>query len=627
MLKHRNTETQKHNKNNNIYRVFCCFALALFIAKFFVSSVYAGELAIIGKVDKTEITVEDSILLSITVSGVQSPPTPELPDLPDFTVQPGGTVSQVQFVNGKLSSDTIFNYALIPRRAGTFTIGPAIVEVRGKIARSEPIQVKVTPVAKKAGKRPDVFIEHSVSTKNPYKNQQIIYTFRYYSIYSTAQAKLEEPDFEGFIFEKLGDEREYNKKVGDNTYRVIEIRKALFPARTGAVTIGEAKLAAEVVVPSRRRRGSRDQFFRSFFDDSFFGIGGQRQTKHLRTDPIDLEVRELPLAGRPKDFGGLVGNVGVVTKVEKQQLAVGDSSTIHVTISGNANLQNVELPPLAGVKDFKTYDDRPEFTQKIKGDQLYGVKTFKRALVPMKPGEFRIPPVSLSYFNPDSGQYEVAQDEWITLSIRPSEEAEEFSLVRSAVPAGGTQVKILGQDILPPHNRLRQLTHQHVSRGGILTGVLLFLPFFGFLVTLVVYNRIESDRKDTAGVRRRKAFGRSRAELKRLRADVQGENAELFRNLSRVIREYLGDRFDMPGAALTPVEAERLLREEPDRAGKISPRVREILEKLEGYRFGVDLPSREERQVLYREVRKLIGEMEKILKKPVSETGGRETCP
>lgn len=614
MRKYKNIKTQNYFKFNNISTIFYFVTLTIFLAALLTSPVLAGELSITGKVDKNEITTEDSILLSITVSGVQSPPTPELPDLPDFTVQPGGTVSQVQYVNGKLTSDTIFNYALVPRRAGTFIIGAATVEVKGKIARSEPIQIKVTPAARKAGKRPDVFIEHSVSTKNPYKNQQIIYTFRYYSIFSTAQAKLEEPDFEGFIFEKLGSEREYNKKIGDNTYRVIEIRKALFPTRMGTVTIGEVKLAAEVVVPSRRRRGGRDPFFRSFFDDSFFGIGGQRQAKHLRADPIELEVRELPLPGRPKDFGGLVGSVTVATKVEKKQLAVGDSSTIQVTISGNANLQNVELPPMAGVKDFKTYDDRPDYAQQIKGDQLFGMKTFKRALVPMKPGEFRIPPVSLSYFNPDSGQYEVAQDKWITLSIQPSEEAEEFSMVRSAVPSGGTQVKILGQDILPPHSRLRLLTHGHVSPRGFLTGIFLFLPFLGFLVTLVVYNRIESDRKDTAGVRRRKAFGRSSEELKRCRADVEGESTELFRNLSRVIREYLGDRFDLSGAALTPVEAERWLNEGA-RSGEISARVRKILEKLEGYQFGVALPSREERDVLYREVKKLIKEMEKMLRK------------
>lgn len=605
MKKYRNIETQKHNNNNNIYIIFYYLTLALLIIGFCVSSVSAGELSISAKVDREEITIEDSVLLSLTVSGIQSPPQPKLPDLPDFTVHPQGTVSQVQFINGNLEASTIFTFALIPRKAGDFTIGPATVTKKGKTAQSEPIQIKVVKVAGQTGKKPDVFVEHSVIPKNPYRNQQVVYTFRFYSSLRVVDARLVEPDFEGFIFDKMGDEREYKKSIGGKDYRVVEIRKALFPTRAGQITIGETKLTAEVVVPTRGRSRS-SPFFSDFFD-----VGGQRKTRHVRAEPIEMGVREVPLAGRPQDFSGLVGDVSLVTKIEKDQLAVGDSSTLNITISGNANLRNVDLPRMAGIQNFKTYDDRPVYTQKISGNQIIGIKTFKRALVPIQPGEYRIPPVSISYFDPESGNYSVAKDKWVTLAVRPSEDQEELSVVKSAV-APGAEVRILGQDILPPHNRIKLLKNQSLNPGNFLIWAFLFLPFGGFLVSFIIYSRLEADRKDTAGVRRRKAYPKAHEELKHCRMYVEREDTELYRVLSRVIREYLGDWFDLSGASLTPAEAERLLCEKgknPETAG----RIREILEKLEGFQFGVAYPSQEEREELYREVKGMIRDLRKKL--------------
>ena len=76
----------------------------------------------------TEASVEDQLLLTLTVEGSRSA-DPTLPDLSDFDVHPRGQATQMSFINGRVTSSVGYNYVLIPKRTGTITIGAATVEL------------------------------------------------------------------------------------------------------------------------------------------------------------------------------------------------------------------------------------------------------------------------------------------------------------------------------------------------------------------------------------------------------------------------------------------------------------------------------------------------------------------
>jgi len=593
------------------------FFLFIFLASLLTLSplrVGAEEISVAAKVDKNEASLEDSILFSITVSGMQSAPQPALPSLPDFTVEGGQTVSQVQIINFKMQANTIFNYTLIPKRAGDFTIGPATVTVKGKVSQSQPIQIRILPSQTKPNQRSDLFIEQTLSPRNPYVNQQAVYTFRFYRRVQVGETKMDEPEFTGFLTEDMGEQRDYKTVVGGVEYLVTEVRKALYPTQAGKLTIGEATLSCQVFVQSRQRRGTGDPFFDHFFDSPFFGRT-EFKTMNLRSEPIQVEVRGLPLEGRPPDYKGLVGNYRAEVNLDKNSLPVGDSATLNVVVSGNGNLRSFELPPLAGMSDFKVYEDRPSFSARTQGRDLIQTKAFKRALVPLKTGESRIPPVGVSYFDPVQGRYEVAQSDWMKVSVTPGKEKEAFTLVKAgAGPGLATAVDVLGRDILPPHSQQVRISR---GRPGSLNHPVywaaFFLPFCGFVITLLAFRRKEKTEKDAAGIRRKKAFPRARAELSRVRKALGGEDQELFRILSRTIKDYLGDWFNISGGALTPLDAFDLIKQtgNPELAG----RARETLDKLEGYQFGASRASSEERKEIYHSIQKLIKELQKALKK------------
>ena len=86
--------------------------------------VFAAGIIISASVDKNQITLEDTIELSIKITGVRNPKIPVLPTLSDFIIRSAGTQSSTQIFNSNVQTTTIYKYLLIPKNEGTFIIDP-----------------------------------------------------------------------------------------------------------------------------------------------------------------------------------------------------------------------------------------------------------------------------------------------------------------------------------------------------------------------------------------------------------------------------------------------------------------------------------------------------------------------
>ena len=131
----------------------------LWLSAFFIlalGTARATDIQVTASVDKQELTLEDSVNFSIVVEGTRSAPPPQLPPLDSFKVRPRGSASSFQIINGDRSSSITYNFALLPKEAGTFTIGPATVDIDGKKYRTAPITLdkKCRCVQKSAGTEP-----------------------------------------------------------------------------------------------------------------------------------------------------------------------------------------------------------------------------------------------------------------------------------------------------------------------------------------------------------------------------------------------------------------------------------------------------------------------------------------
>ncbi len=145
----------------------------------FASSAIADQIGLTAFVDRNEITLEDSLQLSVTIRGVRNSPNPDLPDLSAFRIQSKGTSSSTSIANGRMTTSKKFRYRLSPQKAGRFIIGPITVKISGKTYTSQAITIQVSEAKLiPEGSEPMVYVESSVSDQTPYLHEQIVYTFK-----------------------------------------------------------------------------------------------------------------------------------------------------------------------------------------------------------------------------------------------------------------------------------------------------------------------------------------------------------------------------------------------------------------------------------------------------------------
>jgi hypothetical protein len=549
-----------------------CFALAC-LAGFGLAS-WLSAADVVATIDRPEATVEDQLLLTVVIEGSRGA-QPVLPEIPQFEVYPRGQSTQMSFINGRMSSSVTYNYLLVPKTTGVIQIGPVTAVVDGEVLASQPIQVRILQASDQPQQQRDLFITSRVSTTNPFVGQEVIYVWRFYRRVRIGDARLEPQEFQGFLVEDLGEVREYQTTVNGVEYLVSEIRKALFPQEVGSLVIPASRLTCEALIrDSRRRRSLMDDFFSS----------SSTETKVLRSSQIDVEVRPLPPP--PAGFSGLVGSFTIDSSMSKQQVTVGESATLRLTVSGSGNVQLISEPELADLPAFKIYGDQPERSINRNGRSLSGSRSFSKALVPLEPGNWIIPPVSVRYFDPETATFKAAVTAEIPLFVAPAEGSEDLHLTEFIAPSTGkVAVRILADDILPIYGDLDAVSRPSNPRKSMLLFLFaLILPIGLYLSARSVQRHRWRLEHDVAFQRHRVAFRRARKQLQQL-AGSDSDPGQLGQSTSLCLREYIGDKLGLEGAALTPAELDDRLKGHGV-SEALSGETLDLLERLEAARFG-----------------------------------------
>ena len=571
---------------------------------------FGKDIQVVATVDRNQITLDDSVQLSVTIKGTQNTSPPELPALPDFRITSSGTSSSTQIINMERNVSITHNYRLTPMNTGQFVIGPARIRANNKVYSTQAINivVKKSTTPGKSGNSP-VFVESTVSNKEAYIGEQLIYSFKFFYRVEAKNFDLNMP-FGASYFQKeeLGKAKSYQSVVNGIQYQVQEISVALFPIKPGKAEIPPATLEFDIYhrTQNRSNRGS----FSQFFNDPFFSQGTRAEHKVLRTKPISIEVLPLPEKGKPGDFKNTIGNFNIVANLGKDDLEVGDTTTLTITVSGNGNLRGVSFPEPDLKNLFKVYPDQPEFNQTVIGNQVTGRKVFKFALVPLKAGAAKLPAFTLSYFDPTVKDYRQAQTHPIEVNIRPSSSQETLNLVQSNSPGSITEkpeIEILAEDILPLHTKLddfNDINTQNIS----LTILELTSPIIFFLICAFFIRLQKRLTTDVAFYRSQKAYKAASQRLKSLTNSKYTNSKEFASELSEILREYIGDKLNMEGKAITATEVEHKLKESDYLYDHVDI-TRKFLEKCEALQYAPE--SSGNNRALLNESQNLIKILEK----------------
>ncbi|OQY27439.1 MAG: hypothetical protein B6244_10735 [Candidatus Cloacimonetes bacterium 4572_55] len=513
------------------------------------------------KVDKSVLTLDDQLALTLSVSGKSKKlPTAQLSSIPNFDISGQSTSQNFSIINGATSSTYDTRVVLIPKKKGRFTIGPFQLKHEGKLYTSNALQVTVknagaavNPSAKRG--RGDYFLDVIVDKKEIYLHEQLTLTYYLYFKPNTVSGLdyKQLPATIGFWAEELDvpKDRAGNFTIEGKTlngigyHRVMVKRTALFPSTIGELTIGSMILNAKV------RIASRDPF------DSFFSRG-RTQNKTVRSSEVKIHVKDLPSSGRPAGFKGAVGQYRIEAKTDKKTLPANDAVTLTLKISGSGKIQNLPEPELNLPHDIKAYD--PEISEKIDKSSgvIKGTKSFEYVLIPRFEGEYSIDPLSLIFFDPKNGHYQTVSTKSIAITATESLTNDPHIFISGG---GKEAIKLLNKDIRfikTVSGKIKSVSpfyYQPWYWGAMGSSVLIWCGAWFFARRR---GRIESDigyaRKLQAARHARKRFADATKAMKK------NESENFYGVTAHALTDYIADKWNLPKASVTADTVEEVLK-------------------------------------------------------------------
>ncbi|WP_299674982.1 BatD family protein [uncultured Dokdonia sp.] len=346
------------------------------------------------------------------------------PDFEGFVIHSGPNKStSASLANGKKTYSKSFKYALTPIKKGEIKIGEAEATFNEKVYKSPLLKITVTdsvatakPINEIASEKIHLITE--VSKNSLYLNEGFNVTHKLYvsqDISVKNWKMLDSPKFINFWSEDM-DEKEF--KVHEGTYQgepyryVILKRTVLYPQKTGKLNIEPLSLNVSSAVPTKRR----DIFGRFIPEDVNVIITSKSTT---------IDVKPLPLQGKPDDFTGAVGIFDFTVKANKGIAPnLPKLFEVIIEVEGIGNVSLFDLPNLNLPNNVKTLYE-PENTVSINDISAFKRNAYSIA-VPAYNKKYTIAPISFNYFNPKTERYErKTSDEFVIEVIsREGEKAQ-----------------------------------------------------------------------------------------------------------------------------------------------------------------------------------------------------------
>ena len=495
-------------------------------------------------VDRDQITQNDLITLTVDASGFQSFANVNMePVKKDFIVVSGpGQQTNVQWINGSMTSTRTLTWTLSPIREGTLIIPALTGTVDGKPFRGKPIQIFVKKISNYQGN--EVFLVAEIDKDKAYLGEQITVTYKLYKRVNISLEPFEVPEFQGFWVENLFSPQRLqyrNVNLKGVKYQVATLgQMALFPIPSDKHVIPSLRVQVQVELKKKKRR--RDPFFDPFFD-SFFT---ETTKKVLASEEQTISILSFP-EPRPFDFSGAVGTFDLISYTDRDTAKVNEGFTFTISMKGSGNLGLFSLPEIEFSDQVEAFTPTENFNKDVFRDAVTGTQTWEYILIPRVAGTITIPRIQMSYFDSNKKDWIRTQTNPIDIPILPGE--------KSTVAISGLtkkEVELIGQDIRFMHNDLTSFTM--IGNNEFPRTVLIFyivsiaIFIFPILISQVTGYRLATEES-------RQVRGALRHTLRELKKT----NGDPFETASRAIYSYFKNKLLLPTQNLDPAGVKALL--------------------------------------------------------------------
>ena len=553
--------------------------------------------SITGRINRSTVSVGDNFQVTFDIEGDGS--NFSAPSFENFGVLSGpNKSSSMQWVNGEFSSSLSYSYILKAMNEGEFSIEPASVKFKSNVVQSQSIKVRVLPsrqqssaqsstatqskpnpqVTSKESKE-DLFLKLYVDKKQVFVGEQIIATYLLYMNTQIVNYASSRPVFNGFYAQELEVDPSgslVNETINGKQYTVATMKKVvLTPQKSGEITVPSLDMEMVIrVAEKQKRRSMFDQFFGSF----------KNVKVEVKSNEEKINVSRLPTQGQPRDFIGAVGEFKLNTTLDRTEVGVNEAINLTVNISGNGNLELISLPKIEFPNDFETYDPKTKQDISVTAAGTKGKRTFEYVLIPRFAGEFKLKPVSFSYFDPKTKSYKQLSSESITLNVLRTD-GESLSSGGAHLAPKKENVQIIGKDI-----RFIKTDEPELKRkeSGFYRSTLFYalstLPFVGMGASIFLFGFFRTQNSDLNALKSKRAGGIAKKHLAKATKLLNGENEPFYDAISLALFGYISDKLVIPFSELNREKIEETLQSEMV-SSDTKEKLKKALDECEMVRF------------------------------------------
>jgi LPXTG-motif cell wall-anchored protein len=363
-----------------------------------------------------------------------------------FRVVSGPNVYSGTTTNGNtLRQSKNFVITLVALKPGKFIIPGAVIKIDGKQVKSNNSFIEVLSkemALKRFDKetmgnsdyflrpgenvqdkiRKNLFLKVLVDKRSCFIGEPVLATFKLYSRLESKSDIIKNPGFYGFtVYDavNLADNQVATEKVNGKLFDVHIIRKVqLYPLQTGVFTIDAMEVKNKVEF-------SRSAVNKKTEQEIVEGVLGNNEwdekkenaeefESSMSTEPVTINVKQLPDKSKPILFDGATGFFTITAEAVKNKLSLNEGDILEITIRGKGNFVQMNAPVVQWPEGIEGFDPSLKDLLDKSVSPLAGSRTYRYPFVSATGGEYTIPGISLSFFNPDSGSYKT-----ITTNVLP----------------------------------------------------------------------------------------------------------------------------------------------------------------------------------------------------------------
>lgn len=561
---------------------------------------FGQQISVYARVDPSEQTYAGQrFTYQIVIEGIAEPGEVDMAPLaqfrPIFLGNQNASETSVQLINGRTYQRTVtrwlMNYALTVNQPGSVMIPPVTVTIQGKQYKTNPVQINIL----QPGTTDKLELQVEAGISDCYVGQAVPVMWRLYISPDVDLQKLE------FNIPAFADTRVLiedpedipagarQARICDNVaayviqqyagykgrrWNLIAFKKLLLPQQSGQLDLGQstANVACGIGLVAPRS-----------FLDAFSPFGTRTRLGHfvVSSDPLTLNVKPLPEAGRPAGFYGLVGKYTIEASAKPTEVSIGDPITLTIIVKG-LYLGPVQWPALEQIPDMASYFKIP--SERAAPQIGNGTKVFVQTIRATSDKVTTIPSIPLVYFDPELERYVTAKTKPIPIRVIPTK-------VLTSSDAGGRQIdqppkrqiEAIQEGLAANYEGPQALVHQTFPglAAAIVSPVYLVVwagPLTALLASIAIKALVHTSPTRQAARRRQRAVRRAIDQINKAKPAGDASVA------AAALRQFIADRYDRIAGALTPKDCYQIILQATCNQG-LASQFEAILDRLDSTRY------------------------------------------